>query len=177
MAKLILPVGIPGSGKSTLAGRFKNAKTVSSDAIREEFFGDAARQMDEKTAKEEAEKRGVDLSSLTGEALQMKKEDLCHIKVFEEMDRRAEEALRSGMDVVYDATNLTKAGRAYVLETFRPYYDKAEAYFFDIPLRTALKRNEKRERKVPRDVIKKMKKNLERPSRKEGFSKVHVIHK
>ena len=41
-------VGIPGSGKSTFAEEHKNENTIhiSSDAIREEIFGDAGCQDD-----------------------------------------------------------------------------------------------------------------------------------
>lgn len=45
MAKLFITLGIPGSGKSTWLSTFlSHAEIVSSDAIREEFTGDASDQ-------------------------------------------------------------------------------------------------------------------------------------
>lgn len=45
MARLFITVGIPGTGKSTWASTYlKDAKVVSSDAIREELSGDATDQ-------------------------------------------------------------------------------------------------------------------------------------
>ena len=46
MAKLIMMVGIAGSGKSTLGGYNTKAVVVSSDAIREELYGDREIQDD-----------------------------------------------------------------------------------------------------------------------------------
>ena len=57
MPTLYVMVGIPASGKSTWASHQKTATVVSSDAIREEFFGSAKVQKSPKMVFDEFHKR------------------------------------------------------------------------------------------------------------------------
>lgn len=175
MGKLILPVGVPGSGKSTTSQKNKNAVVLSSDGIRGELFGDEAIQYDEDLAQQMIKDRGISLEGMTEEEIRRKKQDLCHIRVFEILNERVHDALRDGKDVIYDATNLRRSLRKHILDEFRDEYDSAEAWFFDLPVREAIRRNDQRERQVPRKVIRKMHRNLQRPSEDEGFDRIVTI--
>jgi predicted kinase len=87
------------------------------------------------------------------------------------------ECLLSGRSFVVDNTNATRAARA-------PYIREAKAggfnvlcCFFDVPVRTAIGRNNHRKDKkaIPVPAILRMAKQLEPPSREEGFDAVRVI--
>lgn len=177
MPKLIVPVGLPGSGKSTLAATYKDAVVISSDALRAELFGDAAAQYDEALLRGRAAEQGIDLDSLSQAARTHALNRLGHALIFEEMGARTRAALAGGKDVVYDATNLQRAGRTKLLADCRGLCDSAEAVFFDVPLRTALKRNARRERTVPVPVVRAMHRTLERPRLSEGFSKIRTVRR
>lgn len=61
MSKFIMMVGLPGSGKSTVADKYyPNAVWVSSDAIREELWGDASDQRNPEVIFEEMERRTLE---------------------------------------------------------------------------------------------------------------------
>ena len=61
MSKFIMMVGLPGSGKSTVADKYyPNAVWVSSDAIREELWGDASDQRNPEVVFEEMERRTLE---------------------------------------------------------------------------------------------------------------------
>lgn len=175
MGKLILPVGVPGSGKSTAGQKNQNALVLSSDAIRGELFGDEAIQYDEDLARKMILERGIALDGMTEEEIRQKKQDLCHMRVFEILNERVHQALKEGKDVIYDATNLRRSLREHVLDEFRGEYDSAEAWFFDLPVRIAIRRNDQRDRKVPRRVIRQMHRGLQRPSEDEGFDRIVTI--
>jgi predicted kinase len=87
------------------------------------------------------------------------------------------ECLRSGRSFVVDNTNATRAARA-------PYIREAKAAgftvlccFFDVPVRTAIGRNNHRKDKkaIPVPAILRMAKQLEPPSLEEGFDALNAI--
>ena len=80
-------------------------------------------------------------------------------------------ALEAGRDVIFDATNLTPKYRKWCLDT------KAEhiAVFVNTPLKECLKRNFKRERVVPPEVIERASKRLVPPTTDEGFDSVIIL--
>lgn len=175
MSKLIIPVGVPGSGKSTLAATIPGAIVLSSDNIREELFGDANLQYTEEYAAKKIKQKKIDTSDLSYEKLLALKIHLCNASVFGTLNYRVKKALKEGKDVVYDATNISAKTRKGILKSFAGLYDSAEAYFFDIPIETAIERNNKRDRVVPVEVIERMFKDLVAPTKSEGFSEVHII--
>ncbi len=84
------------------------------------------------------------------------------------------DCLRTGRSLVLDDTNATRAIRA-------PYIREAKAagftvlcYFFDVPVRTAIGRNNHRQDKKPIPVpgILRAAKRLELPSLEEGFDQI-----
>jgi predicted kinase len=74
-----------------------------------------------------------------------------------------------------DATNLTRSERRPYIRLAGLYACAAEAVFFDVSVAECQRRNRKRRRVVPDEVIAKMAKRLVAPSREEGFSRVTVV--
>ena len=90
-----------------------------------------------------------------------------------EMFRRTIELLKSGENVIYDATNLfRKKRRAVITEAKR--YGKTKAVVMLTPLNECLERNSRRVEKVPTEVIWKFEKNFEYPAPYE-FDEVEVV--
>lgn len=166
---LIILCGVPGSGKSTFAEEYKKnhpgTEVISSDGIREEVFGDAALQYSEKIAKEQFQKRHIIPDP---EKIENEMRRVCNAYVFGIMENQVKGCLEKGLDVIYDATNLTAKNREMTLRRFSGCYNKVSAFYFDTPKNVALKRNAARERKVPEDVILSMLEQYEYPTKKEG---------
>lgn len=91
--------------------------------------------------------------------------------IFSVMFERTIAALNSGMDVVYDATNITAKYRKALLKKLPEGTEKV-AVFVTTPLETCLKRNAERSRHVPEDVILRMHDSLEAPTYCEGWNAI-----
>lgn len=163
MADFFVMCGIPRSGKSTVANAIAgksagNAVVVSSDAMREKYFGDESIIYNKdllqnfydtrknKTGDEERDWKAV------GNAF-----------IFKKMNDMAKAALRCGKDVIYDATSITEKDRRRALSAVAGLYSKAYIVFVQCDLTTALKRNALCKRIVPEEVIYRMNDHLEVP--------------
>lgn len=150
--KFIMLVGIPGSGKSTFAEELHdeifNSVIVSSDAIREEFFGDASVQSDAKRVFAEMEKRTKDCL-------------MQGISVIYDATNIAENH-RSRL------LNKLKEMRLSDI-TFVCYRVECE-------LETAIARQFIRDRVVPENVIRKMHLDLQEPSLAEGWDEIYAVY-
>lgn len=139
-------VGIPGSGKSTFAEQL----AAQTEAVL--VSTDRLR------------------AELTGSPTDRSRDRL----VFARAAIDIEAALRYGLNVVYDATNLTVHDRERMLRLV-PAGTKKVCYYFKVPLETALVRNQNRERVVPPEVIEAMFRRLEEPRPEEGWDEIKVI--
>jgi predicted kinase len=74
-----------------------------------------------------------------------------------------------------DATNLTPHERQSWIKLGHDYGYEVQAVFFDVPLEVCLERNQKRERVVAEDVMRRMSAKLKPPTFEEGFSKITVV--
>jgi predicted kinase len=74
-----------------------------------------------------------------------------------------------------DATNLSSHDRHGWIKLAKDYGYDVQAVFFDVPLEVCLERNQKRERVVGEDVMRKMAGKLKPPKFDEGFSKITVV--
>lgn len=94
--------------------------------------------------------------------------------------------LAAGAHATYiDATNLSRSLRRPFLQIAREFGCVAEALYFDVPLEVCLARNRKRAsvldrsareaRIVPEDVLRRMARRIEPPTREEGFSRIVVV--
>ena len=74
-----------------------------------------------------------------------------------------------------DATNLTPQERQSWIKLAHDYAYEVQAVYFDVPLEVCLERNQKRERKVEDDVMRRMAAKLKAPTFEEGFTKITVV--
>ena len=124
---LVIMVGIPGSGKSTLA------KEIAYD-VNEIVSTDKIR------------------GEINGsEASQSNAND-----VFKEFHRRIEEKLKNGELAIADATSIQEYSRHNLYNIAQKYSRPISIIIMNISLEQCLAQNNKRERKVPEDVIKRM---------------------
>ena len=130
MSKLILMIGIPGCGKSTWATRYAQehpgVSVVSSDGIRRELSG--TEEFDPDPA--------------------------VNMRVFAMVRSRVSSRILLG-DVIVDATNVhVRDWRQYI--ELCPGGTDCRAVLFDVGPDEAMRRQEGRERKVPREVLDRM---------------------
>lgn len=154
---LYVPVGMSGCGKTTYGEKLDDAVIVSSDLMRQEYFGDASIQFDERYGKDIGE---------------------CNAFIFSKVDERTSELLKAGRNVYYDATNLNPVFRKKLIQDF-----KADAYMtailFQVSPDTARDRNKQRNRVVPEKTLNHQEWMMSHITphslKEEGFQKVIVI--
>lgn len=146
MNHFVMLVGAPASGKSTWAEKMcRGYVIVSSDAIRGELYGDESIQGDP-------------------------------AKVFEIAHERILKAIENGQAVVFDATNMKYKNRMAIMRKLEKFIHlNKECHIFAEPYLVLMGRNEARKRKVPEDVIWRMIRGFEMPTRAEGYNRI-VVH-
>ncbi len=87
------------------------------------------------------------------------------------------ECLQTGRSFVVDNTNSTRAMRAPVIRQAKAAGFQVHCYFFEVPVRTAIGRNNHRKDKnpVPVPAILRTAKHLQQPSLDEGFDEIKTI--
>lgn len=93
--------------------------------------------------------------------------------VFSIMMVRTKKYLAEGKDVIYDATNLVRKRRVATLQQLPKNIMKI-AIVVCTPILDCYKRNDERERHVPREVIEKQLKSFEMPVCAEGFEHITI---
>lgn len=156
--KMIMLMGIPGSGKSTLArhihiadGEIRFSADVNDTGYPHIHSSDALR----------GELYGDEATQGDNNAL------------FLELHRRIRDDLRSGKDVVYDATNINKKQRISFLDELKNIDCEKVCIAVMTPFKMCVENNSRRERKVPERVIRKMFKSWQPPHFHEGFDIIH----
>jgi predicted kinase len=74
-----------------------------------------------------------------------------------------------------DATNLSPHERRQWIKMAKSFGYDVQAVFFDVPFEVCMERNNRRERNVNEESMRKMADRLRPPSFKEGFSKITVV--
>jgi predicted kinase len=74
-----------------------------------------------------------------------------------------------------DATNLTPHDRHGWIKLAKDYGYETQAVFFDVPLDVCLERNQRRNRVVSEEVMRRLSGKLRPPTFEEGFSKITVV--
>lgn len=129
MSKLIIMSGIPGAGKTTYACSIRNAYVVSNDNIRLDLTG------------------GVVLPQRAWNNLPID-------------DIQEELVIGASQDhdiVILDCAALTNAQRLEYYNKYKNYFNQFEIIHMNTPLRTCIRRNHDRARRVPLKQILKMK--------------------
>lgn len=146
--KLIVLVGLPGSGKSAYAQKIESCcrNTVH---ISSDVF---------------RERYFSDVNDQSHNA-----------EVFEMMKETTLRCLNSGLDVIYDATNLIRKNRVNLLKDI-PAFVQKDAVIVWAKLEDCLSRDMERDRKVGEDVIDKMIRNYTVPYYDEGFDQVSIVN-
>ena len=97
-------------------------------------------------------------------------------KVFDVLHKRIINNLKRGYSVIYDATNLNKKRRIAFLQSLNKLNVCKVGILMATPYDICLYNNEKRERKVPEDVIKRMREHFQPPHKHEGFDYVDIVY-
>jgi predicted kinase len=147
MSKFIMMVGLPASGKSYYAREI----AIKEDAII--MSSDSLRQ--ELYDNEDTQDHNTEL--------------------FVELHRRIKDALREDISVVYDATNTSYKKRKAFLDELKKIPCEKECYLIATPFEKCIEQNNKRDRKVPENVIERMYKQIFIPQYYEGWDKIHII--
>ena len=85
--------------------------------------------------------------------------------------------LDAGQSFVVDNTNPQASDRARYIALSRAKGFRVIAYFFDVPLRDAMRRNNQRKlrKKIPPVAVAGTHKKLEAPSKNEGFDQIFAV--
>lgn len=146
--KLIILVGPPGSGKTTYANKY-----VEENGYSIHLSSDVIRK---------------DLwgdESIQGD----------NNEVFSIMQDKAIKALNNGLNVLYDATNMTRKDRSYII-SLCPKFVQIEAHIIWAPIETCIQRDVVRERTVGKEVIDKMLKRFQAPYYDEGIDSIYITY-
>lgn len=96
-------------------------------------------------------------------------------EVFSLMQSRTIEALNNGKSVVYDATNITRKDRSYII-ALCPKFVKIECHVVWAPISHCIYRDEfMRKRTVGKEVIDRMLKRFQAPYYDEGIDDIKII--
>lgn len=147
MGKLIVLCGLPASGKSTLS----KALSKQHDAI----------ILSSDDIREELLKDVNDQSNNT--------------KVFEVMNERAKVLLNNGENVIYDATNINRKRRMHLIKN-ELKANEYIVYYMNTSIGKCLYSDSQRTRKVGYEVIDKMYRTLQIPTKLEGWNQVIYIN-
>lgn len=134
MVKLILLIGLPASGKSSLSRSLAangHSVIISTDAIRQDLFGDEIVQGPWLQVQAEVERQFRDAVSQIRQ---------CHCS-----------------EAIYDATNVKRSYRKEAIALARHVgFTFITGVWVDTPLAVCLHRNRQRHRRVPDEVILRM---------------------
>lgn len=96
--------------------------------------------------------------------------------IFETLHTRIKEDLRNGNSCVYDATNIHEKYRRAFLQELKNIPCKKECYIIATPVEECIKRDEERERSVGKEVINRMYKNFNIPTKREGWDEIYLCY-
>lgn len=97
-------------------------------------------------------------------------------ELFVELHKRIKNCLRDGKSAVYDATNLNYKKRMAFLAELKNIPCEKICVLMATPYEECLRRNSKRERKVPEYVIKRMYMSFDMPHTFEGYDEIEIVY-
>ena len=152
---IFVTVGVPACGKSAFYHKIADDNDWGMEEFPAYISSDQIRE------------------ELFGTAYEQSNSDL----VFSTLRERADKFLSAGHSVYLDATHAKKEWRKYALDLAQKHGAVCLALFFDVPFFTALKRDRKRDRHVGFKVLRWYFRELELPTKKEGFNGVFRINR
>ena len=156
MPKLIMLSGIPTSGKSTYVKKLKET----------EEWGEAVVLSTDNYIEREAQRLETTYNEIFEDTIQEAQRALQQDLI---------NAIKAGLDIIFDQTNLTSKTRKRKLKIIPKSYTRECAYFV-IDLEEALERNKTRDGKfIPESILKQMYSQFETPTINEGFNDVKEI--
>ena len=147
MANLYIMAGLPASGKSTFTKLYCKSKTMIV------VSSDEIRECLYGDPNEQGDPN----------------------EVFAYVDSITYDTLKYGIDVIYDATSLTKAIRENIIKKFEDVTESIHLIWMNTPFEECLSRNFTRDRHVPYDVMVSMNERLEMPTKDERFTTISII--
>lgn len=96
-------------------------------------------------------------------------------EVFKEMNRRIEEALKDGKNVIFDSTNTKIPARNRRIELAKKYKCEKIGVWMKTDFKECYKRNRARERKVPGWRIAQIINSFQEPTLEEGFDEIMIF--
>lgn len=148
MSRLIMFVGLPASGKSTHVENYANQ--ISNTAI---HSSDKLRKELYKDVNNNENNQDL----------------------FVELHKRIKRDLSNGLNVIYDATNISHKRRKAFLDELKKINCHKTCYLMATPYDKCIDQNNSRDRKVPIHVIKKMYMNFYIPQYYEGWDKIDIL--
>ncbi|MHB1418403.1 MAG: AAA family ATPase [Bacillota bacterium] len=94
--------------------------------------------------------------------------------VFEMAESMMKYMLNIGSDVIFDATNLTIEKRMKYILMAKTFEANVTVHWVNCPIKVAISRNVKRDRKVPVPMLKALYNSLQPPSTSEGMDKIII---
>ena len=141
--------GLPGSGKTTYARRaLASAVRISLDDLR---------------------------LMMSGVAYDPGREPLVAAAADALLETLLARAAAERFDLVFDATNVTRAWRVRAIEQARRHGVEPHSIYLAVPLAVAAERNRGRAQVVPDEVLRRFAERLEPPSVDEGFLSVLTV--
>lgn len=97
-------------------------------------------------------------------------------KVFQILHKRVKKALKKKLNVIYDATNLSRKRRISFLQELNKIYCDKTCIIVATPFNECIENNSKRKRKVPVDVIKRQRESFQCPYFYEGWDSIGIMN-
>ena len=145
--KCYIMVGIPGSGKSTEAGKIAKKENAVV----------------------------VSSDTIRGEIFGDESNQSNPERVFAIVDERVFKAISEGRNVIVDAANISSFYRRQWVTKLKPFGAEMIAVHLDTPIALCIERQNIRQRKVPVDVIRRMQRQFQVPTAKEGWDEIITI--
>ena len=96
--------------------------------------------------------------------------------IFSILFKRAKSKLKQGLNVVIDATNISASIRKKTLDYFSDLDLQRIATVINAPIEVCVSRDKIRTRSVGEDVVLKVARKYEPPTREEGFDEIQIIN-